>query len=151
MKLLIAIVGLALAGCAAAPEPNPTTLPTTKGEPFHAEGTYFLEPTNSDQRGVHEIVFLANASGMRVTAALQVGSSYVVGAPTTIADVQAELFDSAGTSLAKAARAAGGSTQLKLVGENASAGEGKLVLRYYGGSGGGQGDFVKFVLDAASP
>jgi hypothetical protein len=151
---------LALAGCVtpaaveSASAPGEATLPAASAAPFHAEGTYWLKPTQGNERATHEIPFTVNASGMRVVAKLSTGERYgPVDLFTSTSDVEAELVAPDGTSLQKASRPPGGPTMLKLEGVANAVGEGKLVLRTYGGSdegqGGGFGDYVEFVLDAS--
>src|SRR5688572_18553042 len=75
-------MALVLAGCAApaalesASAPGDAPVPAAAAAPFHAEGTYWLKPTQGNDRATHEIPFTVNASGMRVVAKLAIGEQY---------------------------------------------------------------------------
>lgn len=127
----------------------PTAAPVATG-PVTVEGTLWLPPSSGQTREETLIELPANASGLRIVGHLVLGAAYgPAELPVTMADVEFELRDAAGTVLAS-----GHLTVQSREGEIEATTEGVgphvLALLSYGGSdGSGNGDHVHYTLEIA--
>lgn len=147
-RALLLVAMLAATGClGAAEEPTaplvsaPTASEPPAPAPFAAEGVVWLPPSQGAEREVTELAFPVNASGMRGAVDVALRQRYVVDTPPLMADVEVEVLGPDGERVGGAHLRAG-SADASVTLEELAAGEHRLVLRSYGGSGGGMGDHV---------
>lgn len=145
-----------LAGCTQLPASSVETPASVADaiapfEPFLAEGTLWLPPSTED-RVETLIPFPVNASGARLLAHAELGSTYgPLDSPITIADVLLELRAPDGTVLAEGRLGMEGPTA-DLEATSESVGEHTLAILSYGGSDEeANGDRVDWRIETKAP
>lgn len=141
---------LAIAGCATPAETaEPTAAIAQPAEPFHDEGTWWVEPSTGEM-STHEIPLDLSAGFAHLEARVVARTTYVVDLPTTTGEMHVSLLDPAGEAARDAWLRTADETETTLAVDAPAAGVWTLLLEAYGGSGGEMGDSLSWVADGTA-